>query len=163
MSTYVLDTDVLSLLQHGHPAVFANAFKRSPLDLAITVITVQEQLDGWHARLNLTKDLDYLPSLVKYGVSGTLACHLFRLKLSREVASRISEWYIKTVDLFNDDPMTFIDVPNDPSLQAQQVIHSLTEADITSLNFDDSVIQRIKEIAARYERHSQQYKEVSIL
>ena len=55
MSLHVLDTDVISLFQHGHPAVTA-AVQRHPLsDIAITVLTVEEQLSGWYAELRNAK------------------------------------------------------------------------------------------------------------
>src|SRR5258708_5447366 len=55
MSLFVLDTDILSLWQHGHTAVGTQVVNHSADDLAITIITVQEQLDGWHSRLTRTK------------------------------------------------------------------------------------------------------------
>ncbi len=60
MSLYVLDTDVLSLFQHGHPALCARIASHAETDLAISVITVQEQLDGWHTRLNRANRPDEL-------------------------------------------------------------------------------------------------------
>jgi tRNA(fMet)-specific endonuclease VapC len=56
MTVYVLDTDTLSLWQHGHAAVSQHVSARPVNELAITVITVQEQLDGWHSRLARAKD-----------------------------------------------------------------------------------------------------------
>lgn len=105
--------------------------------------------------LNPTKDLDYLPALVKYGVSGTLACHLVRLKLSREAASAIAGWHIRKVNLFSDDPFMYLGLPNELPLLAQYVVYSLTEVDLVSLNLDEAAIQRIKEIAAKYEKFLQ--------
>jgi tRNA(fMet)-specific endonuclease VapC len=51
MSLYALDTDTLSLWQHGHVLVSQRVAAHRPDELAVTVITVQEQLDGWRARL----------------------------------------------------------------------------------------------------------------
>jgi tRNA(fMet)-specific endonuclease VapC len=42
MMLYILDTDHLTLYRHGQPAV---------VQLAITVVTVEEQLSGWYAQL----------------------------------------------------------------------------------------------------------------
>jgi tRNA(fMet)-specific endonuclease VapC len=56
MSLYVLDTDILSLWQHGHTTVSQHVATHTADELAITIITVQEQLDGWHARLPRAKD-----------------------------------------------------------------------------------------------------------
>jgi tRNA(fMet)-specific endonuclease VapC len=55
MSLFVLDTDILSLWQHGHAAVSQHVAAHSQSELAVAVITVQEQLDGWHARLPRAK------------------------------------------------------------------------------------------------------------
>jgi tRNA(fMet)-specific endonuclease VapC len=51
MSLYVLDTDTLSLLQDGNPSVVQRVGQVSPAELAITVISVEEQLTGWYTRL----------------------------------------------------------------------------------------------------------------
>ncbi len=60
MSLYVLDTDILSLFQIGHPQVTQQVHSHSRGDLAITVITVEEQISGWYALLRKTKKPDQL-------------------------------------------------------------------------------------------------------
>lgn len=55
MSLHVLDTDTLSLLQEGHAAVLARVAASAAEDLAITVISVEEQLSGWYRRLRRAK------------------------------------------------------------------------------------------------------------
>lgn len=51
MSLYVLDTDVLTLYRHGH-ALLKQRIEGDPsLDLAITVMSVEEQLSGWYSML----------------------------------------------------------------------------------------------------------------
>jgi tRNA(fMet)-specific endonuclease VapC len=52
MRLSVLDTDILSLYYHGDPAVIRAIDSRPPDALAITVVTVDEQLTGWY---NLTR------------------------------------------------------------------------------------------------------------
>lgn len=55
MSLFVLDTDTISLYQHDHPAV-QTAVQSHPLsELAITVLTVEEQLSGWYNELRKAK------------------------------------------------------------------------------------------------------------
>lgn len=49
MSLWVLDTDHVSLLQQNHPLVVQRVFTINPEELAVTVITAEEQLRG---RLN---------------------------------------------------------------------------------------------------------------
>ena len=51
MSLYVLDTDVLTLFVNGNPAVIRNVVDHSADALAITVISVEEQLRGWYTVL----------------------------------------------------------------------------------------------------------------
>jgi tRNA(fMet)-specific endonuclease VapC len=51
MSGYILDTDTLTLLSHGHPAVRRAVDARSPQELATTIISVEEQLTGWYTLL----------------------------------------------------------------------------------------------------------------
>jgi len=52
---YVFDTDILTLYQRGHPNVVRNAQSR-PLDrLAVTIISVEEQLSGWYTELRQAK------------------------------------------------------------------------------------------------------------
>jgi tRNA(fMet)-specific endonuclease VapC len=49
MTLYVLDTDMLSLAQRGHKLVNQRIGSHSPQDVAVSIITVQEQIDGWYA------------------------------------------------------------------------------------------------------------------
>jgi tRNA(fMet)-specific endonuclease VapC len=51
MSLIVLDTNVFTLFQAGNPAILRRVEARSPEDLAITIITVEEELGGWYTRL----------------------------------------------------------------------------------------------------------------
>ncbi len=48
MSLFVLDTDILSLYYHGDPIVVQRVDARPPAELAITILTVDEQLTGWY-------------------------------------------------------------------------------------------------------------------
>ncbi len=51
MSVSVLDTDILTLYQTGHAAVCQKVAAHPPGELAITVITVEEQLLGRYAQV----------------------------------------------------------------------------------------------------------------
>jgi tRNA(fMet)-specific endonuclease VapC len=51
MAFFVLDTDILTLFERGHPAVVARVGKHSPSEIAVSVVTVEEQLSGWYAQL----------------------------------------------------------------------------------------------------------------
>src|SRR5437764_695510 len=60
MSLHALDTDILSLYQRGHPVVCQHVAAHPPTDLAITVISIEEQLSGWYALLRNTTRRDHL-------------------------------------------------------------------------------------------------------
>src|SRR5260221_13716130 len=60
MIRFVLDTDILSLLQDRHPVVVQKVAACPPAELAITVISVEEQLSGWYTRLRRAKKPDQL-------------------------------------------------------------------------------------------------------
>jgi len=51
MIKYILDTDVLTLFQLGIAGISQAVRSCPPDELAITVITVEEQLTGWYSLL----------------------------------------------------------------------------------------------------------------
>jgi tRNA(fMet)-specific endonuclease VapC len=55
MSLHVLDTDILTLLEEGHPAVAARFLQHPPEEVAMTVLSVEEQLSGWYSQLRKAK------------------------------------------------------------------------------------------------------------
>src|SRR5262249_36420419 len=60
MSLFVLDTDILTLFQRGHTVVSAHAAEHGPAQIAVAVVTVEEQLSGWYAQLRQAKGLKRL-------------------------------------------------------------------------------------------------------
>jgi tRNA(fMet)-specific endonuclease VapC len=55
MSLFVLDTNILSLFQAGHATVVSNVLRHPMTELAITVISVEEQLSGWYTLIRQSK------------------------------------------------------------------------------------------------------------
>jgi tRNA(fMet)-specific endonuclease VapC len=55
MTRFVLDTDTVSLLQHGNPTVAGHVARYKPDEVATTIITVEEQLSGWYTLLRRAK------------------------------------------------------------------------------------------------------------
>ena len=55
MTTFVLDTDMMSLLQRGDRGVAAHFDRHQPYDVATTINSVEEQLSGWYALLRRAK------------------------------------------------------------------------------------------------------------
>jgi tRNA(fMet)-specific endonuclease VapC len=55
MSLFVLDTDTLTLYQFAHAAVVRRVRAHPPADVAITVISVEEQLGGWYTKIRRAK------------------------------------------------------------------------------------------------------------
>jgi tRNA(fMet)-specific endonuclease VapC len=62
LSLHVIDTGILSLYQHGDAAVVSRLDAHPPEDLAITVITVEEELAGWYALIRQARRPDELTS-----------------------------------------------------------------------------------------------------
>jgi tRNA(fMet)-specific endonuclease VapC len=60
MSLHVLDTDILTLFQLGHPVVCQRIANKAPSELAVTVVTVEEQLGGWYSYLRRSKKHEHL-------------------------------------------------------------------------------------------------------
>ncbi|MEW4568870.1 type II toxin-antitoxin system VapC family toxin [Tautonia sp. JC769] len=63
MSLLVLDTDLLSLFQRGHPSVVSRCQSHPPNALAVTIITVEEQLSGWYTLLRKATRPEQLPAV----------------------------------------------------------------------------------------------------
>ncbi len=60
MSLYVLDTDIMTLYQHGHPRVGQQVLAHPVAQLAIAVISVEEELTGWYTKLRQARKRDEL-------------------------------------------------------------------------------------------------------
>jgi tRNA(fMet)-specific endonuclease VapC len=56
VSLFLLDTDHLTLYQMGHPRLLQNVARHLADQLAISVITVEEQLTGWQRALRQARD-----------------------------------------------------------------------------------------------------------
>ncbi len=56
MSLFVLDTDILSLFRRGHGLVCQRAASHPATELAVTVMTVEEQLSGWNTYVRRAKN-----------------------------------------------------------------------------------------------------------
>ena len=60
MSLYVLDTDIMTLYQHGHPRVVQQVLAHPSAQLTIAVISVEEELTGWYTKLRQARKRDQL-------------------------------------------------------------------------------------------------------
>jgi tRNA(fMet)-specific endonuclease VapC len=56
MIRYILDTDSLTLYQEGHSQVCRQVAAHSSEELAISIISVEEQLSGWFTMIRRTTD-----------------------------------------------------------------------------------------------------------
>ncbi len=55
MSVFVLDTDILTLYSRNHPQVSQRIDAHSKVEVAITVINVEEQMTGWYSYVRQAK------------------------------------------------------------------------------------------------------------
>jgi tRNA(fMet)-specific endonuclease VapC len=70
MKRYVLDTDMLTLYQLGNPAVVRQVTRHLREELAVTVLTVEEQLTGWYTRLRRAKRREELARVYQHLTDG---------------------------------------------------------------------------------------------
>ncbi len=63
MSLYLLDTDTVSLYQHGHPRVYTAVADHPSNVVVISVMTVEEQLSGWYSELRRAKKAPMLAAI----------------------------------------------------------------------------------------------------
>src|SRR5437879_4258912 len=56
MSLFLLDTDTLSLLEQGHPLVLQQVNSHAVADIAVSAITILEQMQGFQAALTLARN-----------------------------------------------------------------------------------------------------------
>ena len=62
---YLLDTDTVTLLRAGHMEVVARVRATAPDEIAVTVITVEEQLTGWYTYLRRSRRPDQVERAYK--------------------------------------------------------------------------------------------------
>jgi tRNA(fMet)-specific endonuclease VapC len=60
VSLFVLDTDILTLFERGNAVVAARVAEHPPTEIAVSVVTVEEQLSGWYAQLRQAKGAEKL-------------------------------------------------------------------------------------------------------
>ena len=60
MSLYVLDTDIMTLYQHGQPTVVRQVLAHVATELALAVISLEEELTGWYTKLRKVRKRDDL-------------------------------------------------------------------------------------------------------
>lgn len=64
MKLYILDTDHVSLFQRDHPLVVAKITETLPEQLAVTVITVEEQMRGRLAQIKRSSQKSASPQML---------------------------------------------------------------------------------------------------
>ena len=60
MPLYLIDSDTLPHFRNGHSAVVRNVLSHPLADLAASVITLEEHLNGWYTELRKAKSVDRL-------------------------------------------------------------------------------------------------------
>lgn len=60
MSLFLLDTDILSLVEQGHPLVLQRVNSHPLSDIALSAISIQEQMQGFLASLTRARNHQHL-------------------------------------------------------------------------------------------------------
>jgi tRNA(fMet)-specific endonuclease VapC len=90
----VLDTDTLTLFQENHPVVVQRVGQHPPSDIAITVLSVEEQLSGWYSRLRRAKDTDELVAAYQRRTSTAASLGRFQvLSFTKPAILRFQQLY----------------------------------------------------------------------
>src|SRR4051812_2670141 len=55
MSLFVLDSDTVSLLEHGNAAVLSRVTSHPEAEISVAVIVVEESLSGWYSMIRKAK------------------------------------------------------------------------------------------------------------
>jgi tRNA(fMet)-specific endonuclease VapC len=85
VSLFLLDTDHLTLYEMGHPQLLQNVAQHLLDQLAISVITVEEQLTGWQRALNQAKTdarREQIYQRMAHTVEALSGWHVFPLTLA---------------------------------------------------------------------------------
>jgi tRNA(fMet)-specific endonuclease VapC len=72
MSLFLLDTDTLSLLQRGHPTVWQRADSHPVVDITVSAISIQEQMQGSLGAIGRARDDDQLEKAYDFLVTRLL-------------------------------------------------------------------------------------------
>ena len=103
--------------------------------------------------LALASDLEYLPSLVKYGVDSKIACQLTRLRIPRKDAVKISNMYKEKIQKFevnNEEADSF----ESDFFEAIKSLNLLTDEELRDLSVGEEIIKRILEIREKYKKET---------
>ena len=60
MTLWILDTDHVSLFQTGHPLITQRVVSLDPNAIAVTIVTVEEQIYGRLNRIRRAKSTEYI-------------------------------------------------------------------------------------------------------
>ena len=98
----------------------------------------------------VTKDLDYLPAFVKYGVNSKIACQLVRFGISRIDAVKIGDAYQEKLGMIEIDD-DFSSLADDLS-ESIESLNNFTEKELKKLRIGAKTIERIAAIKKKYNR-----------
>jgi tRNA(fMet)-specific endonuclease VapC len=90
MIRYVLDTDILSLLERLDAAVLNHLSRQQPLEVGITVISIDEQLSAWFTRTRRARSPQELSDA--YGRLGKCVQSLSQLPILNFTVGAISRF-----------------------------------------------------------------------
>jgi tRNA(fMet)-specific endonuclease VapC len=104
MIQFVLDTDTLTLFQEGHPAVCGNVLQQPADAVAITVLSVAEQLSGWYTQLRQAKRPERLAwAYRRMTESVTFLARLTILTYDENAMRRFEQWRKQKIKIGRSD------------------------------------------------------------
>ncbi len=99
----------------------------------------------------MTKDLDYLPTFVKYGTNSKVACQLVRYGIPRTDAVNISNAYKERLQAAEVDEGGTQNLEDDFT-EMLNALNMLNDKELRSLKISKETMKRIKEIREHYNK-----------
>ncbi|MEB3830777.1 type II toxin-antitoxin system VapC family toxin [Phormidium sp. CCY1219] len=107
MTLWVLDTDCVSLFQRRHPMVTQRVSQVNPEEIAVTIVTVEEQMRGWLKAISNSSQSKQSDRLIwaykglRQGVEYFNSIEV--LDFDEEAATRYAEWVGQKIRIGRQD------------------------------------------------------------
>ncbi len=146
-----LETLVKQFLPKVEIEGYREAMFENNLSWGVSAICRYLNVTAGQKDIPLTKDLDYLPTFVKYGANSKVACQLIRSGISRTDATSISNTYkgkLQKTEVDDEETQKFEDDFN----EMLNALNLLDDKELKNLKISKETMRRIIEIRRRYKK-----------
>ena len=146
-----LETLVKQFLPKVEIEGYREAMFENNLSWGVSAICRYLNVTAGQRDIPLTKDLDYLPTFVKYGANSKVACQLIRSGIPRTDAISISNTYkekLQKAEVNDEETQKF----EDDFTEMLNALNILNGKELKNLKISKETMRRIKEIRERYKK-----------